>query len=382
MTTTRKSLRILISDSIRIWGGAQRFIVELAEGLARRGHRVDIQTFPGAPLADRARDRGLTVHEVQVRGDAAPWIVLPLAWRMRKRPYDVVFTTWDKDLRTTGMAAKLAGRGSLVVHTRECDDPLKNKARYRWVYTRLADHVVVNSQATLKTTLESAPWLEENRTTVLYKGIDLGDYDPIDMGSWRQRLDPDGGKVVVGYAGQLIARKRIDVLMRLLNGPVLANLPWRLTIAGQGPEEEGLRAEAMRLGIADRVDFNGFVEDIHRWLAAIDVFALPSLIEGFGYVLAEAGAAGKPCVAYRASSVPEVVKDGETALLAADDEEFASHLLRLVNDAELRLRMGAAARKDVFERHGLDTMVERAEEMLFRLLENRRKSGGTVLSSP
>ena len=122
--------------------------------------------------------------------------------------------------------------------------------------------------------------------------------------------------------------------------------------------------------------------DMPQIFRSADIFFNPSLIEGFGYVLAEAGAAGKPCVAYRASSVPEVVNDGETALLAADDEEFASHLLRLVNDPELRSQMGAAARKDVFERHGLDTMVERAEEMLFRLLENRRKSDGTVSSSP
>ncbi len=49
-----KQLKLLISDSIRIWGGAQRFIVELADGLAKRGHSVDIQTYPGAPLAERA----------------------------------------------------------------------------------------------------------------------------------------------------------------------------------------------------------------------------------------------------------------------------------------------------------------------------------------
>jgi glycosyltransferase involved in cell wall biosynthesis len=371
MSQHARIMRILISDSVRVWGGAQRFIIELAEGLAKRGHDVSIQTFPGSPLAHRARARGLPVHEVAVRADAAPWIVVPLAWRMRRRPYDVVITTWDKDLRTTGLAARLSGRGTLVVQTRECDDPLKNKARYRWVYTRVADRIVVNSHATLKTTLSSAPWLEENRMFILYKGIDLGDYDALDPGSWRRRLDPDCSNVVVGYAGQLVARKRVDVLMRLLAGPELAGLPWRLAVAGRGPAEDELRAEAKRLGIDDRVTFCGFVEDIHRWLVAIDVFVLPSFIEGFGYVLAEAGAAGKPCVAYRASSEPEVVKDGETALLAdeGDDEALAAHLKRLVSDPELRAVMGAAARRDVFERHGLDTMVDRMEAFLLEQLQ-------------
>ena len=370
MTHHGNSLRILISDSIRVWGGAQRFIVELADGLARRGHDVAIQTFPGSPLSVRARELGIDVHEVSVRSDAAPWVVLPLAVRIRRRPYDVVVTTWDKDLRTTGLAARLAGRGTVIVHTRECDDPLKDTWRYRWFYTRIADHIVVNSRATLKTTLDSAPWLTEDRTSILYKGIDLGDYETLDPGPWRDRLNPDGSRVVIGYAGQLIERKRIDVLIRMLSGPEFEGLPWHLAIAGKGPQEEALIAESKRLGIEDRVTFSGFVDDIHRWLVAIDIFALLSFVEGFGYVLAEAGAAGKPCVAYRASSVPEVVKDGDTALLAGqgDDAGFASHLRRLVEDDTLRRQMGDAARRDVFERHGLDAMVERMEKVLLELV--------------
>ncbi len=148
-----RSHRILISDSIRIWGGAQRFIVEFSEGLARRGHEVTIRTLPHSPLAERARARGLSVREAWTRTDAAPWTVIPLALEMRRRPYDFVITTFDKDLRTTGLAARLSGTAAKIIHTRECDDPVKNKARYRWFYTKVADHIVVNSRSTLDTTL-------------------------------------------------------------------------------------------------------------------------------------------------------------------------------------------------------------------------------------
>jgi glycosyltransferase involved in cell wall biosynthesis len=296
---------------------------------------------------------------------------------MRRHPYDFVVTTFDKDLRTTGLAARLSGTGSTVIHTRECDDPVKNKARYRWFYTKIANHIIVNSRATLDTTLRSAPWLHPSRTSVLYKGIDLGDYDPLDPGPWRKRLNPDGNRVVVGYAGQLIGRKRIDVLMRALSSPDLVHLPWRLAIAGTGREGARLEAEAGRLQIADRVDFCGFVDRIHQWMAAIDIFALPSFIEGFGYVLAEAAAAGKPCVAYRASSIPEVVIEGETALLAdkGNDAQFAAHLRRLITDPASREKMGAAARRDAFERHGLERMIDRMEEILAGLSAKRVNAG-------
>jgi glycosyltransferase involved in cell wall biosynthesis len=366
--------RILISDSIRIWGGAQRFIVELSEGLARRGHDVTIRTLPRSPLAERARAKGLNVREAWTRTDAAPWTVIPLALEMRRRPYDFVITTFDKDLRTTGLAARLSRSGAKIIHTRECDDPVKNKARYRWFYTKVADHIVVNSRSTLDTTLSSAPWLDAQRVSVLYKGIDLRDYESPEPRWWRKRLDPAGDRVVVGYAGQLIGRKRIGVLMRSLASPELVDAPWRLALAGTGPDAGNLERQADELHIRGRIDFCGFVEDIPNWMAAIDVFVLPSLIEGFGYVLAEASAAGKPSVAYRASSIPEVVTDGETALLAekGNDLELAAHLRRLVDDAPLRERMGAAARRDAFARHGLENMIDRAEEILDRVAARPR----------
>ena len=376
-----ESYRILVSDSIRIWGGAQRFIVELAEGLTRRGHHVVIQTLPGSPLAERARHKGLPVREIRIRTDAAPWTVVPLAVHMRARPYDFVVTTFDKDLRTTGLAARLSGTGATVIHTRECDDPVKNKARYRWFYTQVASHIIVNSRATLATTLASAPWLDERRVSVLYKGIDLSDYEALDPGPWRERLNPKGDRVVVGFAGQLVGRKRIDVLLRALSSPEFSALPWRLAIAGTGKDEARLRAETERLRIGDRVEFCGFVDRIHQWMAAIDVFALPSFIEGFGYVLAEAEAAGKPCVAYRASSIPEVVVEGETALLAekGNDAEFAGHLQRLVSDAGARERMGKAARRDALQRHGLERMIDRAEEIFASV---QRTPGGRGTARP
>jgi glycosyltransferase involved in cell wall biosynthesis len=303
--------------------------------------------------------------------------VLPLVAHIYRAKYDFVITTFDKDLRTTGLAgrltARLTGRPITVIHTRECDDPVKNKPRYRWFYTKVADHIIVNSRATLDTTVGSVPWLDRSRVSILYKGIDLGDYAQPDPGPWRKRLRPGGNEVVIGYAGQLVARKRIDVVMRLLASPGFIDLPWRFAIAGTGPEEARLREEAARLGLNGRVVFCGFVDDIHNWMAALDIFVLPSFIEGFGYVLAEAGAAGVPSVAYRASSIPEVVVDGETALLAprADDGAFAANLRKLILDGELREKMGRAARRDVFERHGLDTMVKRMEAILATLAADR-----------
>jgi glycosyltransferase involved in cell wall biosynthesis len=103
------------------------------------------------------------------------------------------------------------------------------------------------------------------------------------------------------------------------------------------------------LGIRDSFIFTGFRSDTPRMLAAMDVFVLCTHFEGLPLVLLEAGAAEKPIVATAVDGVPEAVLHGETGLTAAefDDEAFANHILSLVDDPALRLRLGKAARERV-----------------------------------
>jgi len=281
----------------------------------------------------------------------------------------VVWTTRDKDLRTTGLAARLARRGIAVVHSRECDDPVKSSMVYRWFFNRVAHRIVVNSESTRRTTLDSTPWLAPERVDLLYKGIDLSPWEKAQAGKWPRRFGRKESEVIVGYAGQLVPRKRVDLVMRLLAGERLRRRPWRLVLAGKGPAEEDLRNLAGALDIAERVVFCGFVEDLPSWMKAIDFLVLPSLIEGFGYVLAEAMAAGKPVAAFAASSIPEVVRDGVGGLLAPamDDDALGPILERLIDDTELRARLGRDGHEDTRKRLSLDTMIDAMEEILERV---------------
>lgn len=357
-----------MSNTIRLWAGAERFVLDAAVGLAARGHEVTVQSYPGTPLLERAREAGLPVMATRVRTDAAPWTVLPLAWRLRRQRYDLVWTTRDKDLRTTGLAAKLAGRGIKVIHSRECDDPIKQSPQYRWFFRTVADRVVVNSESTARTTLNSAPWLSAERVDLLYKGIELAPWENAEAGDWPQRFGAKDGEVVLGYAGQLVPRKRVDLLLRLLAGDTLREKPWRLVLAGKGPAEEALKTLVRELKIEDRVCFCGFVEELPAWMKAIDFLVLPSLIEGFGYVLTEAMAASRPVAAYGASSIPELVRDGVSGLIAParDDDSLAPLLGRLIDDRELREELGMGGHDEVRTRFSLDTMLDTMEEILWR----------------
>jgi glycosyltransferase involved in cell wall biosynthesis len=124
-----------------------------------------------------------------------------------------------------------------------------------------------------------------------------------------------------------------------------------------------LRAYAESRGVAERIRFEGFQSNIAAVLSDADVKVLPSLWEGFGLVLLEAMAVGKPVVASAVDAVPEVVVDGETGLLVppGQAEPLASAVVRVLTDRDFADRLGRAGRERVRERFALDQMVSETD---------------------
>jgi glycosyltransferase involved in cell wall biosynthesis len=120
-----------------------------------------------------------------------------------------------------------------------------------------------------------------------------------------------------------------------------------------------VRAETSRLGIADRVDFVGYRADARRLIAGASVFLLASRFEGLPYSLIEALAVGVPVVATDVTGTRDVVRHGETGLLApaGDVEGLAEHVLSLLAEPTRGAAMASAGRKDVAQRFSIDAMI-------------------------
>ncbi|MBJ7243644.1 MAG: glycosyltransferase family 4 protein [Solirubrobacteraceae bacterium] len=144
------------------------------------------------------------------------------------------------------------------------------------------------------------------------------------------------------YVGRLRRYKRVDLLLT-----VIAEIPdARLLIAGRGEEEGALRDLADDLGIANRVSFLGFVSDEERAIllqrAWINVTA--SSAEGWGLTVIEAARYGTPSVAIAVGGLTEAIIDNETGLLAQSSKELTGQVRMLLDDAQLRERLGDAAK--------------------------------------
>ncbi|UCD23650.1 MAG: glycosyltransferase family 4 protein, partial [Gemmatimonadota bacterium] len=143
-------------------------------------------------------------------------------------------------------------------------------------------------------------------------------------------------------------RKNLAALVRaaLTCSRALPEVSFR--IAGHGPEFERLRRLISELKLHSNISLLGQIshEQLIREFVSCDIFCLPSLQEGFGIAFLEAMATGKPVVACRASSTPELVRHGINGLLATphDDNDLAEQLICLLRDEDLRTRMGATNR--------------------------------------
>jgi len=279
-------------------------------GLSARGHDVSILTYPARRFPAAVASAACRL-ETAIRSDAAPWSCCRSRSGCGGGP-----TMWCSR-PGSGTSRPRRWRRSWP-HAAPCHSPARVRRSHqeqhavRWLYTRLADHVVVNSRATMETTRRSAPWLDERRMSLLYNGIDLRDYESPDPGKWRAELDPEGGHVVIGFVGQLVGRKRLDVVMRALTGPELGPLPWRLAIAGKGPTKRDSAARPFAWHRAPR----GFLwlRRGHPSMAGRHGRVYPAVAHRRIRLRARRGRRGREadCV-LSGQQHPEVVRDGETA---------------------------------------------------------------------
>jgi glycosyltransferase involved in cell wall biosynthesis len=205
-----------------------------------------------------------------------------------------------------------------------------------------ARHVVATS-ATVARLLVDNYGVASGRVSVVEPGTDRVCPPPRDC----------KGAVNLLAVGSVIPRKGYDVLVAALAR--LRHLPWRLVIAGdcgRSPQtSRRLRADIMRLGLADRITLLGAVaaEQVAPLYVSADLFVLPSRFEGYGMAYTEAIAHGVPVIGTTAGAIPQTVPADAGVLVAPDDvEALATTLQRLIASPDERERLAAGARAAKF----------------------------------
>ena len=355
-------MRLLFINSIQMFGGGEIWLLTMMRQLKKRGHTVHLLCRPKVPLEDKASEQGFSVHTIGMRGDFDP-IVIWRTWRLLRRlKIQVVCTNMDKELRFGGLAAKLAGVKA-VIPRRGIDYPLKNSWAYRFSYDKMASGIIANSQSTKKSLLRNCPWLNPDKIRVIYNGVDPNRFVTVASPLTRSRFDIKKNIFLIGFVGQLDPRKGVDTLIRSYTRFSLDHKESTLLLVGEGGMENSYRK--MSETCPGRIVFAGYLDEIDDVMKSIDVLVLPSLWEGFGIVLIEAMAAGKPVITTTASNMPEIVTDGTEGFLIqpGDDKALTLKLAKLYQDPKLRKKMGEWGRKRVLKQFTLERMVSETDSI-------------------
>jgi glycosyltransferase involved in cell wall biosynthesis len=390
-------IRVLHIITRLIVGGAQENTLLSVEGLDRRPEfdvtlASGLDQGPEGELLSRART---TTHLIAV--PALTRSVSPLSdarafgalYRLiRRGRYHIVHTHSSKAGVLGRWAAKAAGT-PVIVHT------LHSMVFHRyqpWLVNRtwrlvkracapITDHYISVADAMTELAVH-AGIAERSRFSTIYSGMELDWFleARTDGSAVRDELGIPRDAPVVGKIARLFPLKGHEELMDAAPAVVARQPDVRFVLIGDGILLDQLRERARKAGIFENFVFAGLIprERIPEMLSAMDVLVHTSLREGLARVLPQALAMGVPCVAFDLDGAPEVVIDGETGFLTrpGEDAALAEAIVRLLQDPELRSRMGAAGRRFVDPRWRVETMIDGIARLYLDLIERKADAVG------
>lgn len=339
--TLRKKVLFVVTKSN--FGGAQRYVYDLATHLSKEHFEVAVACGPDATgktgrlsyLLEEKKIPTIEVpaltRDVHFFDDVRAFFALT-GLLLAEKPA-VVHLNSSKAGGLGALAARIAGVPRIIftIHGLPADEDRSRIAQMliacaTWLTAFLAHRTITLSQDAFER-IRRLPFLY-GKTVLIYNGIETPDYlTPRDARRELRTIDPSLPEgFLVGSIGELHHNKGFE---RAIDAMAKSDL--HLAIIGDGEEKEALVARAIEKGVAERIHFLGFVNDAAKYVRAFDAFLLPSRKEGLPYVLLEAGAGHVPIVASDIPGVRDIVLHEFTGLLVPDGGDFAAAIKRLTN---------------------------------------------------
>lgn len=340
--------RVLILAHELSFRGSSVLAMRLAQGLEKRGvETVVLCTRKGsldADLTDNVRIVSLPGYSVPVWGRVVGRTVFR---NLNDQPPDVIH------VQGPGMLPQAISLGK----TLEC--PVVVSITDQGEASRLPltlNSAPIKAIACVSDSVKAAlpERLHQIEQRVILPGV------PLDPSSRITSVLSDDKTPVVGMAGPLEVIKGGSFFLRACHRVLEAGERIRIVVAGSGPEERNLRRLATSLELNDHITFVDDGTAMSTYLSAVDIFCLPSLQQGFGIILLEAMALGRPVVASGVGGILSILEDDKTGVIVppSDSRALADCLLKMLRDPEGTRKMGIAGQNLVEDRFMATRMVD------------------------
>ena len=359
-------LRILHTESSTGWGGQEIRILSEARGLLDRGHQVQLICPAEAQIAAAADRLAIPCVRLPIGRKKLSALITLRRWLARHgQEWQLINTHSSTDSWLVALAQLSLSHRLPVVRTRHVSTPIKAGALQHWLYQHACRHVVVTGEA-LRQQIHADNGVRLEHMSSVPTGIDLERFrrrQSATMARLQLHLNDRPSLCIVAT---LRDWKGHDDLLAAFAELHRQTPDWQLLIVGDGPRRQHLQERVQALQLQNDVVFAGNVEAVQDWLQAADIFVLPSFgNEGVPQSIMQAMACALPVVSTPVGAIAEVVSDEHTGLLlpARDVDALRQALRRLMDQPELRQRMGQAARLAAEQRMGLDTMLDRMQNI-------------------
>ncbi len=371
------------------FGGGERVFAQIINRLSSKKYKIMVACLPTGTFIEKIEESSAHIEPVDMSNRFNPGVILQLSSLIKRERVDIVHSQGARADFFARVAAKLAS-APIVVSTVPMPvegfdvNPIRKLIykTFNRFSERFVDMFMVVSDALEKTMIEKHR-IAPQRVVKIYNGIEKDEYcmeeDELIRRRFRFRKESglEDDVPVVGAIGRLVWQKGFEYFIEAIPDVLKNSKETRFLIVGEGTLKDKLEAKSKNLKLEDKIIFTGFRSDIKDVLASIDIFVMPSLLEGLPMILLEAMAMAKPIVATHIDGVKEVLNNGVTGLLAPpkDPKALSETIVDLLNHRDKAYQMGLAARRVVEERYGVDIMVQKVEEVYEKLLSPRGKIG-------
>jgi glycosyltransferase involved in cell wall biosynthesis len=362
-------MRILQISSASSFGGGERYVVDLSNSLAKRGHDVYVALRPHSPLTRFLQLPSANIKTVPLRNALDAQSARALARIVKEKNIEIVHAHMARDYSLAAYASRSQPRPKFVV-TRHVLFSLNGI--HRRTLAR-ANRVIAVSNAVARQ-LSSQRLVPDQKIALVPNGIDVDRFlragENFDRKALFRTWNVPEDCLLVGSIGELRKLKRHDDLIKAAK-IVAGQVPdAHFVIAGVDTSPTGANRKELielvkHLKLEDRVHFLGWLDDAEKLLCALDVFVSASETESFGLSIAEAMASGTAVVATRTEGAQEVVEDQVTGVLVdiGDVEGLANAIVELLKDSTLRQSMGERSQASAQRRFTLSRMVDAIEKV-------------------
>lgn len=339
-------MRVLHVSTARTWRGGEQQLAYLVGELQRLDVECHVFCPANSPLDRYCTSVSISATTFNRRSPLHPSAARELSRLCREVRFDLIHMHDSHGHTLYCLAATLFGLRTPAVVSRRVDFPVSGFLS-RWKYNHPGVRAIVCVSERIREIM--APVIvDRSRLHVVRSGIDLGKFGTGDEKRLRGEFAIEAWRPIVANVAAIAPHKDyatfVNAAGRLVREGSDAIF---LIIGGDGGEEVRIRGMIEEKGLGDRILLTGFRDDVPEILPEIDVLLFTSRTEGLGTTILDAFAAGTPVVATAAGGIPELVRDGETGLLApvGDVDAVASHVKRLLADPDLErhLTAGAAA---------------------------------------